>query len=90
MAEKKQEKQSLLIWGDAPCVPTGFGEVANNLFCELHKEYQVDIVGINYWGLQKYDTNLWYIYPVQEYHKMVLPKNIRCNRCPYINNVGNI
>ena len=59
-------KPRLLIWSDAPCVPTGFGNVSKNLFCELHKDFQVDIVGINYNGLQKYDHNLFHIYPVQQ------------------------
>ena len=59
-------KPKLLIWSDAPCVPTGFGNVAKNLFSELYKDFQVDIVGINYNGLQKYDHNLYHIYPVQQ------------------------
>ncbi len=60
------DKPKLLIWCDAPVVPTGFGNVAKNLFCELYKNFDVDIVGINYTGLDKYDRNLWYIYPVQQ------------------------
>ncbi len=59
-------KKKLLIWSDAPVINTGFGEVARNLFRDLHKEYNVDIVGINYFGYQKYDTKSWYIYPVQQ------------------------
>jgi glycosyltransferase involved in cell wall biosynthesis len=59
-------KPRLLIWSDAPCVPTGFGNVAKNLFEDLHKDFEVDIVGINYNGLQKYDHSLYHIYPVQQ------------------------
>ena len=59
-------KPKLLLWCDAPVVPTGFGNVAKNLFSELHKDFEVDIVGINYNGLQKYDHNLYHIYPVQQ------------------------
>lgn len=59
-------KPKLLVWSDAPVVPTGFGNVAKNLFSELHKDFEVDIVGINYAGLQKYDHNLYHIYPVQQ------------------------
>ncbi len=59
-------KPRLLIWSDAPVVPTGFGNVAKNLFSELYKNFDVDIVGINYTGLTKYDSSLYYIYPVQQ------------------------
>ena len=59
-------KPKLLIWCDAPVVPTGFGNVSKNLFCELYKDFEVDIVGINYNGLQKFDHSLYYIYPVQQ------------------------
>jgi glycosyltransferase involved in cell wall biosynthesis len=59
-------KPKLLIWSDAPCVPTGFGNVAKNLFSELYKDFDVDIVGINYNGIQKYDHTKYHIYPVQQ------------------------
>jgi hypothetical protein len=59
-------KPNILIWCDSPTVDTGFGIVARNLFGELHKNYNVDIIGINYYGLQKYDHNQWHIYPIQK------------------------
>lgn len=60
------DREKLLIWSDAPVVPTGFGNVAKNLFCELYKDFEVDIVGINYNGLTKYDHTLYNIFPVQQ------------------------
>jgi glycosyltransferase involved in cell wall biosynthesis len=59
-------KPKILIWCDAPVINTGFGVVAKNLFSELHKHCEVEIVGINYFGLQKYDQSQWFIYPVQK------------------------
>lgn len=59
-------KPKLLIWCDSPNVSTGFGNVAKNLFSELHKDFDVDIVGINDYGLHKYDHSLYHIYPVQQ------------------------
>lgn len=63
---KQKPKPKILIWCDSPTAPTGFGNVARNLFDELHKWYEIDIVGINYYGLQKYDHTKWHIYPVQQ------------------------
>jgi len=58
-------KKRLLIWGDAPVVKTGFGVVARNLFKELHNTYEVAILGINYFGMQQYDTSKYFIFPVE-------------------------
>ena len=63
---KQMSKPNLLIWCDAPVITTGFGIVAKNLFSDLHKDFEVDIVGINYFGYQKFDSNKWHIYPVQK------------------------
>lgn len=41
---------------------TGFGIVAQNLFDQLHEHYQVAILGINYFGIHKYDTSKYFIY----------------------------
>lgn len=58
-------KKRLLIWADSPTVKTGFGVVSNNLFSELHKIYDVAILGINYFGFQRYDSAKYFIYPVE-------------------------
>ena len=56
-------KPKILIWSDF-IAPTGFANVAKNLFDELHKYYQVSIVGINYHGDRKYDTDKYFVYSV--------------------------
>jgi len=56
-------KPKLLIWSDF-VAPTGFANVAKNLFDDLHKEFQVSIVGINYHGDRKYDTDKYFVYSV--------------------------
>jgi glycosyltransferase involved in cell wall biosynthesis len=60
------EKKKILAWCDAPTIKTGFGVVADNLLCELHNHFDLSIVGINYFGMERYDTSKWYIYPVQQ------------------------
>jgi len=57
-------KKKILIWGDSPTVPTGFGVVSKNLFKDLHQEYDVEFLGINEFGMNRYDTTKWFIYPV--------------------------
>jgi glycosyltransferase involved in cell wall biosynthesis len=56
-------KPKILIWSDF-VAPTGFANVAKNLFDELHKDFQVSIVGINYHGDRKYDTDKYFVYSV--------------------------
>lgn len=56
-------KKKLLIWCDSPTVPTGFGNVAKNLFSDLYKNYDVAILGINEFGLRRYDASKYHIYP---------------------------
>jgi len=59
------KKPKILVWCDSPTVPTGFGVVAKNLLRDLHNKYEVEILGINYHGDTKYDTDKWFIYPAQ-------------------------
>jgi len=56
-------KKKLLIWCDSPTVPTGFGNVAKNLFSDLYKIFDVAILGINEFGLRRYDATKYHIYP---------------------------
>lgn len=58
-------KKKIFIWGDAPIIHTGFGVVAANLFCDLYKNYSVDILGINNFGTKKYDQEKWFLYSVE-------------------------
>jgi glycosyltransferase involved in cell wall biosynthesis len=55
------KKKKLLIWCDF-IVPTGFGIVAKNLFANLHEQYEVHVVAINYRGDEWYDANKWFVY----------------------------
>lgn len=57
-------KKKLLIWSDSVTVPTGFGIVAKNLFRDLHEEFEVAMLAINNFGIQKYDTTKWFLYTV--------------------------
>lgn len=73
-------KKKLLIWSDSPTVKTGFGIVAENLFRDLHEHFDVAILGINYYGIHRYDTSKYFIYSVDlqdmlgiERMKKVLP-----------------
>lgn len=45
-------KIKVLAYCDSPTCATGFGTVSRNIFEGLHKtgRYQVDVLGINYWG----------------------------------------
>jgi glycosyltransferase involved in cell wall biosynthesis len=56
-------KSKLLCWCDSPTVATGFGIVSKNLFRDLHKEYDVFILGINDHALNIYDTTKYFIFP---------------------------
>ena len=58
------KKPKLFCWSDSPNVCTGFGVVANNLLRDMHKDFEVYILGINYHGLRKYDTSKYFIYNV--------------------------
>ena len=58
-------KNKLLVWGDSPRCGSGFGRVVRELFRDAHKHYEVAILGINDYGLQKgSDANKYYIYSI--------------------------
>jgi glycosyltransferase involved in cell wall biosynthesis len=59
-------KKRLLIWSDSPTVKTGFGIVAENLFRDLHEDFEVAILGVNYYGIHRFDTEKYFIYPVDQ------------------------
>ena len=58
-------KPKLFAWSDAPGLcNTGFSRVAQNLYQDLHKDFEVSILGINYHGLEDYNTEKYFIYPI--------------------------
>lgn len=59
----KKNKPKLLAWCDF-LVPTGFANVAMNLFDTLHEDYDVSVIGINYHGDTRYDTDKYFVYSV--------------------------
>lgn len=59
-------KPKVLAWCDF-LVPTGFGNVAENLLDDLHKDYDLQVVGINYRGKKRYDTSKYFVYPTSRY-----------------------
>ena len=56
-------KKKILAWCDFN-VPTGFANVAKNLLEDLHDDYELSILGINYHGHTKYDTSKWFVYSI--------------------------
>ena len=60
---KDNKKLKLLAWCDY-LVPTGFGTVSANLFEDMYKYYDVSILGINYHGDRRYDTEKAFVYSV--------------------------
>tara|TARA_Y100000592_G_scaffold27891_1_gene44391 strand:- start:8522 stop:9850 length:1329 start_codon:yes stop_codon:yes gene_type:complete len=60
---KNKQKKKLFCWCDF-LVPTGFGNVAKNLLDTMHEEYDVSILGINYHGDERYDTDKYFVYPI--------------------------
>jgi glycosyltransferase involved in cell wall biosynthesis len=61
----KMNKKRLLVWCDSPTVPTGFGVVAKNLLKDMHKFFDIAVLGINYFGDHSYDTSKYFIYTVE-------------------------
>ena len=55
-------KKKIFVWCDSPTRTTGFGIVAKNLLRDMHKEFDIEMLGINNHGDQKYDTNKWFLY----------------------------
>ena len=59
----EKKKLKLLAWCDY-LVPTGFGTVSKNLFEDMYKHFDVSILGINYHGDKRYDTEKAFVYSV--------------------------
>ncbi len=59
---KPGRKTKVIFYGDAPTCATGFGQVSRNILPALHNsgKYDVDILGINYWGdPHEYPFKIW-------------------------------
>ncbi len=55
-------KTKVIFYGDSPTCATGFGQVSRNILPSLQKSgrYDVDILGINYWGdPHDYPFKIW-------------------------------
>lgn len=52
MVKNVNKKAKVLIYADSPTCATGFGSVTRNIAEALYRtgRYEVDILGINYWG----------------------------------------
>tara|TARA_Y100000310_G_C20646704_1_gene797053 strand:- start:479 stop:1852 length:1374 start_codon:yes stop_codon:yes gene_type:complete len=77
-----QKKPKLLCWNDF-VAPTGFANVAKNLLAELHHKFDIEILGINYHGHERYDTSKWFVYsinPVDPLGLKRLPKILKSSR----------
>ena len=57
-------RKKIFAWCDSPTCTTGFGNVARNLMSNIYKEFDLEILGINYFGHERYNTNKWFIYSV--------------------------
>lgn len=58
----EKPKSKVIFYGDSPTCATGFGQVSRNILPALHNSgrYQVDILGINYWGdPHDYPFRIW-------------------------------
>lgn len=42
--------KKLFFYGDSPTCPSGFGTISRNLLEQLSKDYQIKVLGINYYG----------------------------------------
>lgn len=59
---KKRRKTKVIFYGDSPTCATGFGQVSRNILPALRSSgrYDVDILGINYWGdPHDYPFKIW-------------------------------
>jgi glycosyltransferase involved in cell wall biosynthesis len=56
-------KPKLFAWSDMLC-NTGFARVAHALYENLHEDFDVSVLGINYHGLKAYDTSKYFVYPI--------------------------
>lgn len=62
VAPAEQRKSRVIFYGDSPTCATGFGQVSRNILPALHNSgrYEVDILGINYWGdPHDYPFRIW-------------------------------
>jgi len=62
IGKKKKKKSKIIFYGDSPTCATGFGQVSRNILPALYNSgrYEVDILGINYWGdPHEYPFNIW-------------------------------
>lgn len=60
--DDKPKKTRVIFYGDSPTCATGFGQVSRNILPALHNSgrYEVDILGINYWGdPHEYPFKIW-------------------------------
>lgn len=54
--------RKIVFYGDSPTCATGFGQVSRNIlpFLKASGKYDIDILGINYWGdPHEYPFNIW-------------------------------
>lgn len=67
------KKTKVVFYGDSPTCATGFGQVSRNILPALQRSgrYEVDILGINYWG------------DPHEYPFRIWPMAVNPNRDPY-------
>lgn len=63
VGKKEQDRKSKIVfYGDSPTCATGFGQVSRNILPALRNSgrYDVDILGINYWGdPHEYPFKIW-------------------------------
>lgn len=60
--DTSSKKTKVIFYGDSPTCATGFGQVSRNILPALHNSgrYEVDILGINYWGdPHDYPFKIW-------------------------------
>ena len=61
-SDEPAKKTRVVFYGDSPTCATGFGQVSRNILPALHNSdrYEVDILGINYWGdPHEYPFRIW-------------------------------
>ncbi len=59
---KSVKKKRIIFYGDSPTCATGFGQVSRNILPALYQSgrYDIDILGINYWGdPHEYPFKIW-------------------------------
>ena len=71
------EKPKILAWCDY-AINTGFGIVSEELFSDLHKDFNLAVLGVNYSGHTRYDTTKAFVYSTSNEDPMGL------NRLPKV------